>query len=278
MTTAPSFPGMLFAGSTDRAVASALSAYDGLNPWSAALRIRPLSIGTAQGLMVKGTFAGGNRRVNFSITTTGAVQCVIDYSTTDLNYATAASVITANVEHLIGVTFNSANGAGERVRFYVQSGGGPLQQLTPSTATEPSGSPASDAGAVFALFNSSTGAAPGLNGYGYWALLSRAEWSLEDFQRLADDPSAPMSGVIGRWVPGKYGGTTIVDESGYGGHLTVTGAKLGGVPLVALPGRTALPGYEPLAVRWKRALFPPAASFKAAWARGSNLILQQGLR
>lgn len=131
-----------------------------------------------------------------------------------------------------------------------------------------SGSLTSDAAAPLTIGNRQNGSVQ-LGGDMALLVITTALLSIEEIRDVQDLFVMPR-GCVGYWRPGQQGLSTALDESGFGSHGTLTA--------VTLTAQTIYPAPDsPRVGRWKRALFPPAAGFNAAWARGSNAVYQPGV-
>lgn len=130
--------------------------------------------------------------------------------------------------------------------------GSALVEAIYGTATNGTGaSDASDSANGWAWFNGQVSPySAAMQGVGYVAVLWPRVLSLHDLNEVVAGRIA-VSGAVVAYASGAQGSVAAVDLSGSGNHGTITGAVLSGEPLL-----TDLD--TPRAVRWKRALFPPA--------------------
>lgn len=261
-------------GSNQYVLASASASLNNLGSFTVCMWVNLTTVAPAAQRNFFGKGTGSNRSVGFINATTISVQ----YGST-----VSAPTATATTTNCPGVAANQP----VFLAFVVDAGVGAPKIYTGSLclpASEPSAYSAQvtgsttghdDSGAGWHLANASGGGTtntlPGdvLSVQMY----NRIPSGLAEVIAMQYDPwNVSRAGLVLSWQCGANGALLCVDRSGLGNHGVSSGAPV--VAVAALPVRER--HQVPVAL-WKRALFPPSASFLAAWARGSNMVYQPGV-
>lgn len=256
-------PGLrLGAALTDRVTVANNAAIQDVMPVTLLIVVAPTSLTANRAFYMKGSAAGGSRKY-IRIDASSNIGVLVDRSVADTVYGTNTAPLVAGLVNYIGVTIDTS--ASPVVRIYHGLNGKPMSEQTCGTTTDGSGTVASDSGTSAQLFNVFATDSP-LQGDCYALQMVAGVLPLalmQEWQRGGSNPV--VLGSRGAWDLGAQGQVIVRDKAGYG-HGTVTGAVLSPSPI----------GLRREKVR--RVVSPVvAASFLAAWARGSNMVYQPGV-
>jgi hypothetical protein len=185
-------------------------------------------------------------------------------TTTNLNVRTTTGQLAANTWHFFGVSWD-LNTSGN-----CRSCIGRLNALAADTTDLVSGGAGAantDAGINLRLMANAIGTAGWPGRVARLQLFDRV-LSLAEFQALQFGAYQNPTGLIGAWEMGFGGLSSLPDLSGNGNNGSFTGA---------LTLDEHVPLVNPFAWHEEGDSYAVAA-FKSAWARGSNSILQPGVR
>lgn len=246
----------------DAATVTSTGAIEGLTAWTVVSWFRIRSLTTSGSIVVKGSGAGNNRRINVVVTTAGGINVAMD-RTSDLLYSVPSGTLAINQSYGLVVTCNTSGSAGDLIRFYLTTPNRYLGLIRPTTTTDGSGGFTSDVGANLVWGNNTV---PNLAGAVdlYAGIISTVALEPAEAEGVLRRPRTAVRGTAGRWHFGN-GGATVWDQSGNGRHAAVSRAV-------------------PIASAWDSARWPrprvataAAAAFLSAWARGSNAVYQPGV-
>lgn len=194
--------------------------------------------------------------------TAGSFGFGMTFSTTGLSATSATGILPLNRWVCLAATTDASSGT----KLYIGSVGSPCDE--PSTSrTTPVGSRTTDSG-IPVQWGNWNAANRSISGSLAAGVLVPRILSLQELRAWQQSPHLPILDALDAKVFGEDGANTVLDRSGRGNHGTITGAVQGSeqLPLVLLD-------EEPPAVRWKRALFPPAGGSLLARMMSEGLFV-----
>lgn len=238
--------GMTFgAVNSDRVVCAANAALDNLSTWTGLVWFKQTGA-LSGGMLLFGKGAGSSSNVRLELrtaNTSGAVRVLQNWTGGGgvSGYDSANGVIQIGQNCCIGVTFDAAGSAGNRVAFHSSVNGAPLAKLAYGSITEGVGSLQADTGVALTIGNNTPAGSPtsAFQGVIYAVAISGAVLTLAEMEAWKQNPDQPIRGELGRWMPGNDAGLIVMDRSRYRAHGVVTGAKVSAhrLPAVVLPFR-----------------------------------------
>lgn len=260
-------PGLrLGAATSDRVTVPNSTSTQNVMPVTFLIMAAPTTLTANRSFLMKGG-AGSSSRKWVRIDASNNIGVLVD-QTSDTTYSSSSAPLVAGALNYIAVTIDVS--ATPEVHIYHGLADKPLSEVTYGTTTDGSGGASTDASTSLQLWNvfATDGALQG-DGYAAQMIAGILPFDLMlEWQRVGTNPVMP--GCCGAWDMGTCGQSVVLDKSGNGNHGSITGAVVSPYQVGPWPSESRIG-------RWKRALFPPSASFLAAWARGSNMVYQPGV-
>lgn len=201
---------------------------DDLDPLTICAWIRPTALGADDFIFSKGN------NLQFYFDASGFLEAIVRLSTTDALYSTTTDAMAVNNWYFVCMTFNSANGNGQRIKFFRSAAnfnGAPVQP-TVSVGVEGAGTRDSDAADNAEIGALTVAGSLSMGGQIDRAIYWRKEFTLNDVRLLEKRPQC-QGGATGDTCRGYWplgwsaaGTGTQPDLSGNGNNCTVTGATL----------------------------------------------------